>query len=280
MQDAQGVTPFVSGAWLAEHLDEVLICDVRWSPQGDTRAAYLEGHLPGAVHVDLDRDLASAPSPEEGRHPLPDAATWSATLGRLGISPGDTVVAYDDGVGAIAARLVWMLRVTGLEAALLDGGLAAWDGGLSTEPVLRRPTVVPLRPWPQEVLADIDTVATAPVVFDARDAARYRGDDAGPDRRAGHIPGAHHVPFTGNVDDKGFLRDADELRSVYEPLLAGVDGEGPIASCGSGVTACHDLLVLEHLGLGQGRLFPGSWSQWAGDLSRRIAVGDSPGGDR
>ncbi len=272
--------PFVSGEWLEEHLDEVVVCDVRWDPDGDTIKAYNEGHVPGAVQVDLDRDLASAPTTEEGRHPLPDPATWSATLGRLGIGPDDRVVAYDDGVGAIAARLVWMLRVSGIEAALLDGGLAAWEGELSTEPVLRRPTIVPLRPWPSEVLADIDETAGAPVVLDARDAARYRGDDAGPDRRAGHIPGAHHVPFTGNVDERGFLRDEDELRAVYEPLSAKATEDEPvIASCGSGVTACHDLLVLEHLGLPAGRLFPGSWSQWAADLARRVALGDEPGGE-
>lgn len=273
------VEPFVSGEWLEEHLDDVVVCDVRWNPEGDSQSAYLEGHVPGAVHVDLDRDLASAPSAEEGRHPLPDPATWSATLGRLGIAADDTVVAYDDGVGAIAARLVWMLRASGIDAALLDGGLAAWDGELATDPVLRRPTVVPLRPWPQEALADIEATAAAPVVLDARDAARYRGDDAGPDRRAGHIPGAHHVPYTANVDERGFLRTAGELRTTYGPLAdKATDDEPVIASCGSGVTACHDLLVMEHLGLGTGRLFPGSWSQWAGDLSRRIALGDSPEG--
>ena len=273
--------PFVSAAWLQDHLDEVVVCDVRWSDDGDSHTAYLEGHVPGAVHVDLDRDLASAPTPEEGRHPLPDAATWSATLGRLGIAPDDTVVAYDDGVGAIAARLVWMLRVGGIDAALLDGGLTAWEGELSTDPVLRRPTIVPLRPWPAEALADIDAVAAAPVVLDARDAARYRGDDAGPDRRAGHIPGADHVPFTGNVDEHGCLRDEAELRAIYEPLVERASEEEPVvASCGSGVTACHDLLVMEHLRLGAGRLFPGSWSQWSADLSRRVAVGDGPhGGD-
>ena len=163
---------------------------------------------------------------------------------------------------------------------LLDGGLSAWSGELSTEPVLRRPTIVPLRPWPSELLVDIDDVAEAPVVLDARDAARYRGDEAGPDRRAGHIPGAHHVPFAGNVDEQGHLRDEEDLRAIYEPLAAKATEDEPvIASCGSGVTACHDLLVMEHLGLPTGRLFPGSWSQWSHDLARRVAVGDSPGGD-
>lgn len=272
--------PFVSSQWLEEHRDDVVVCDVRWNPDGGTHEAYLEGHIPDAVHVDLDRDLAAAPSAEEGRHPLPDPATWSATLGRLGIAADDTVVAYDDGVGAIAARLVWMLRASGIDAALLDGGLAAWEGELSTDPVLRRPTIVPLQPWPQEQLADIDATAEAPVVLDARDAARYRGDDAGPDRRAGHIPGAHHAPYTGNVDDRGFLRETDELLALYGPLADKASEDEPVvASCGSGVTACHDLLVMEHLGLPTGRLFPGSWSQWAGDLARRVAVGDTPAGD-
>ena len=247
---------------------------MRWTRDDvDGRAGFEAGHLPGAVHVDLDRDLAVAPSKEAGRHPLPDAATWSATLGRLGLERGTPVVAYDDGVGAIAARLVWMLRVTGFEAAVLDGGLAAWGDDLETGPVLSRPTVVPLAPWPSDRLADIDEVAAADVVLDARDRARYRGDDAGPDSRAGHIPGAHNVPFTVNVDEDGFLRPDDELRAVYEPLAG---EEGVVATCGSGVTACLDLLVMEHLGLPPGRLFPGSWSQWAADLGRRVAVGDEP----
>lgn len=267
--------PFVDVEWLRANLDEVTVCDVRWTTSdSDGQASFAAGHIPGAVHVDLDRDLASAPSKEEGRHPLPDPATWSATLGRLGLDRARPVVAYDDGVGAIAARLVWMLRATGFDAALLDGGLRAWDGELEEGPVLSRPTVVPLMPWPRDLLADADEVAAADVVLDARDEARYRGDDAGPDTRAGHIPGAHNVPFTVNVDEDGMLRDDDELRAVYEPV---VGDEQVIASCGSGVTACLDLLVLEHLGLPTGRLYPGSWSAWSADLARRVAVGDEPG---
>lgn len=266
--------PFVDVAWLREHRDEVDVCDVRWAAAaGDDQPGFEDGHIPGAVHVDLDRDLAMAPSREAGRHPLPDPATWAATLGRLGLSRDRAVVAHDDGVGAIAARLVWMLRATGFDAALLDGGLTAWDGELEQGPVLSRPTVVPLAPWPRDRIADADEVADAGVVLDARDAARYRGDDAGPDARAGHIPGAHHVPYTANVDEDGFLRDDDELRALYEPL---VGDDVAVATCGSGVTACHDLLVLEHLGLPAGRLYPGSWSQWAADLGRRVAVGDKP----
>jgi thiosulfate/3-mercaptopyruvate sulfurtransferase len=266
--------PFVDVDWLRTHLEEVTVCDVRW-PQGrgEDAPTFEEGHVPGAVHLDLDRDLAAAPSKEAGRHPLPDPATWAATLGRLGLDRNVPVIAYDDGVGAIAARLVWMLRATGFEAALLDGGLDAWDGELETGPVLARPTVVPLAPWPRDLLVDADAVAEAPVVLDARDAARYRGDDPGPDARAGHIPGAHHAPYTANVDEHGLLRPDDELRALYEPL---VGDEQAVVSCGSGVTACHDLLVLEHLGLPTGRLYPGSWSQWAADLRRRVAVGDEP----
>lgn len=269
--------PFVDAEWLADHLDEVVVCDVRWSRKDvDGRAAYERGHIPGALHVDLDRDLASAPSREDGRHPLPDPATWSATLGRLGMRREVPVVAYDDARGGIAARLVWMLRATGFDAALLDGGLEAWDGPLEQGPVVPGATVVPLAPWPREQLADADATAEAAVVLDARDAARYRGDERGPDARAGHIPGAHHVPYTANVDEQGRLRPEDELRAVYEPLVASAGDERPVASCGSGVTACLDLLAMEHLGYDPGRLYPGSWSQWAADLSRRVAVGDTP----
>ena len=268
--------PFVDVAWLRERLGDVQVCDVRWgTPDASSQEQYEQGHVPGAVLVDLDRDLASAPTKEDGRHPMPDPATWSATLGRLGLDRGRPVVAYDAGVGEFAARLVWMLRRTGFDAALLDGGLSAWDGELETDAVVPTATIVPLSPWPSGTLVGPDEVAEAPVVLDARDAARYRGDDSGPDARAGHIPGAHHVPVTANVGEDGRLLPTDDLRARYGPLVEQAGDDGAVASCGSGVTACFDLLVLEHLGH-DGRLYAGSWSQWAADYSRRAVVGDEP----
>ena len=274
--------PFVSSDWLGDHLDEVVVCDVRWNPDGDTHPAYLAGHVPGAVHVDLDRDLASAPDLEVGRHPLPDA----------GHLVGDARAPRDRGRRhrrRLRRRCGCHRGAAGVDAPGRAGSTRRCSTGDSAAGTAScRPTpscdarpIVPLRPWPAEVLADIDATASArPSSSTRATRARYRGDDAGPDRRAGHIPGAHHVPYADNVDADGRLRDLDELRSVYGPLAdKATDDEPVVASCGSGVTACHDLLVMEQLGLPQGRLFPGSWSQWAADLARRVALGDSPAGD-
>src|SRR4051812_30710681 len=146
--------PVVSPEWLAAHRESVVLADVRWYLDGRSgRAAYDEGHLPGAVFVDLDRWLAAHGGPDAGRHPLPDPEVFAEGMGRLGIGDGDAVVAYDDAGGVIAARLVWMLRVTGHDAALLDGGLASCDGPLETEPDPRSPAVFTPRPWPVERLA-------------------------------------------------------------------------------------------------------------------------------
>jgi thiosulfate/3-mercaptopyruvate sulfurtransferase len=184
------------------------------------------------------------------------------------------VVAYDDAGGVIAARLVWMLRVTGHEAALLDGGLAAYPGPLDREaPARTRATFTP-RPWPADRLAEIDEAADpSQVVVDARDAHRFRGEQDPVDLRPGHIPGARSVPCRGNLDASGRFLPVEELRRRFAD--AGVTEETSVISyCGSGVTACHNLLSLELAGLGQGRLFPGSWSQYSQAPGRPVAVGD------
>jgi thiosulfate/3-mercaptopyruvate sulfurtransferase len=267
--------PFIDAAFVREHLNAITVCHVGWGVDGAPGdAGYLAGHIPGALYVDLDRDVAAPATTAGGRHPLPDPATWAATLGRLGFDRARQVVAYDDGVGGIAARLVWMLRATGFDAAVLDGGLEGWGTPRAQERAVTNPTLVPLRPFPKQLLVGIDDVLDAPLLLDARDAARYRGDSAGPDARAGHIPGAVSVPFTDNLDEHGLLRPDDELAAIYDPLLAG--GVTAVASCGSGVTACHDLLVLDHLGHGPGQLFVGSWSAWAASRLRRITVGNQP----
>jgi thiosulfate/3-mercaptopyruvate sulfurtransferase len=264
------LAPFVDAVWLAARLDDVVVCDVRWYLDGRSgRAAYDAGHLPGAVWVDLDRDLA-APPRDAGRHPLPAPGDFAAAMGALGIGDDDTVVAYDDDGGAIAARLVWMLRATGHAAAVLDGGIGAWDGALSPAPVTRPPARFTARPWPADRLAGIDAVAaTADVVIDGRAAARYAGAPDDLDPRAGHIPGARSLPTREHVGPDGRLPSRDALRERF----AGVgiaDGTAVVSYCGSGVTACHNLLVLEHAGLGPGRLFPGSWSQWSRDPTRAV----------
>jgi thiosulfate/3-mercaptopyruvate sulfurtransferase len=263
------IEPFVSIDTLRENLDDVVIADCRWYLDGRSgRAAYDAGHIPGAVFVDLDTALTRhADADAAGRHPLADPADFAAAIGALGIGDADTVIAYDDAGGVIAARLVWMLRVTGHEAALLDGGLDAWDGELATAPAVRAPATFTARDWPVDRLATIDeaaTAATGAVVIDARPRERYLGEPDGVDPRAGHIPGALSVPCRENVDAAGKVLPSEELRARF-----GVDDATEVISyCGSGVTACHNLLAMEQAGLGRGRLFPGSWSQWSRDPAR------------
>jgi thiosulfate/3-mercaptopyruvate sulfurtransferase len=267
------MAPVVSWEWVQTH-PNVVVADVRWYLDGRSgRAAYDTGHVPGAVFVDLERWLAAHASPEAGRHPLPDPAVFAEGMSALGIGDGDTVVAYDDAGGVIAARLVWMLRVTGHEAALLDGGLAAYDGPLEHEGTVRPPASFTPRSWPADRLADINDAADpAHVVLDARNADRFRGEQEPVDPRPGHIPGARNVPCRENLDATGRFLSVAELRQRF--LDAGVTEDASVVSyCGSGVTACHNLLSLELAGFGPGRLFPGSWSQYSRSPERPVAVG-------
>jgi thiosulfate/3-mercaptopyruvate sulfurtransferase len=265
------VAPIVDAGWLSDH-PEALLADVRYYLDGrDGRAGYELGHLPGAVFVDLERWLAAPASAAAGRHPLPDPEVFAEGMRAAGIGEHDTVIAYDDDSGAIAARLVWMLRVTGHDAALLDGGITAWRGRREQGPVTRPPADFAARPWPADRLADIDDAAAAPLL-DARPADRFRGENEAVDPRAGHIPGARSVPARENTDPRGLLLPVPQLR---ERLTAAGVAPGWVSSCGSGVTACHTLLLAEHLGLPPGRLYPGSWSQWAA-TDRPAATGAEP----
>lgn len=254
--------------------EDVVVADVRAYLDGRSgREAYDGGHVPGAVFVPLDEVLSGPPSRAAGRHPLPEPERFAAGLSGLGIGDGTTVLAYDDAGGVMAARLVWLLRVTGREAALLDGGLPAYGGPLEQEPAARPPAVLTPVRWPADRLATPEDAADpAQVVLDARDAERFRGEVEPIDARAGHVPGARSVPCRANLDAHGRVLPADVLRRRYED--AGVRDDTPVvAYCGSGVTACHDLLTLELAGYGPGRLYPGSWSQWSADPSRPVATG-------
>lgn len=252
-----------------------VFADVRWYLDGRSgRAAYEAEHLPGAVFVDLDAALAGPPSPAAGRHPLPGPDRFAAAMTAVGIGDSVPVVAYDDAGGTVAARLVWMLRVLGHDAALLDGGIGAWAGPLESGPGAPRPGAhFTPRPWPADALASIDDASDpANVVIDARDPARYRGEVEPVDPRPGHIPGARNLACRANLDGSGrFLKPA-ELRRRFEAAGAG-PGAPVISYCGSGVTACHNLLALERAGLA-GRLYPGSWSQYSADPDRPAALGD------
>lgn len=256
------IPPVVDAGWVEAHPD-VVLADVRWYVDGrDGRAAYEAGHLPGAVFLDLETALSGPASPAEGRHPLPRPEDFAEAMASAGIGDGTTVVAYDDQGGVIAARLVFMLRATGHDAALLDGGLTAYEGTLSVEPVsLPRKDFHPV-PWPAERFVGLDEAVAAEVLIDARPAERFAGASDGLDPRAGHIPAAKSLPCRENLDVSGRFLPPDELRDKVESLGV-TQADGVVSSCGSGVTACHNLLMLEHMGYGVGRLYVGSWSQYS-----------------
>lgn len=257
------IPPFVSIDWVRKNRALVVLADVRFYLDGRAgRDGFETGHIHGAVYVEMDGILAAHGSPAEGRHPLPTPEAFAAGLSEAGIGDDSTVVAYDDAGGVIAARLVWMLRALGHDAALLDGGLAGWPEAPVTDAATPEPAVFTAKPWPTDALATIeDAQDPGNVVIDARPRDRFDGAPDAVDPRFGHIPGAKSLPCREHVEG-GFLKpDSDLLRAVSE---VGADGGAPVVSyCGSGVTACHNLLVLEHLGVTGARLYPGSWSQYA-----------------
>jgi thiosulfate/3-mercaptopyruvate sulfurtransferase len=274
--------PLVEASWLAARLGApgLVVADVRWYAAGGGWAAYVGGHLSGAVFADVDSDLAGPRTPGSGRHPLPTPEAFAEAMSRLGVGGEDSVVAYDDAGGANAARLWWMLDATGHRAAVLDGGIQAWTGPLEQGPVTRSAAPFPVRPWPADRIADaglVDRLRRDPdaVVLDARAAERYRAEVEPIDPVAGHIPGARSAPFAGNLDpDTGRFLPRDVLRRRYQELTGGRDEL--VAYCGSGVTSCHILLARRVAGLPDGRLYPGSWSEWIADPSRPVAVGEEP----
>ncbi|HEY3122297.1 MAG TPA: sulfurtransferase [Vicinamibacteria bacterium] len=271
--------------WLAEHLGEpgLRIVDVRWylDPARRGRDAYARGHIPGAVFLDVDRDLSGPGGGRglpAGRHPWPPAEQVERVMGAAGIENDTRVVAYDDQSGAVAARLWFLLRAYGHDrAAVLDGGIAKWTAEgrpLETETPSPPVTRFTARPRPELVLDKPQVVAAREslLLLDARAPERYRGEVEPIDPRAGHIPGARNAPFTGNLTDGAIptFRPAEELRQRYAEL--GASGRTPVVYCGSGVTACHDLLALHLAGLG-GRLYAGSWSEWSADPQLPIETG-------
>ena len=262
------IGPVVDRAWLRDHPD-VVLADVRFYLDGRSgRDAYEAGHLPGAVYVDMDTQLAAPADPQRGRHPLPDPEDFAREMRRLGIGDDDVVVAYDDQGGIMAARLVWMLRSTGHDAALLDGGLQDSEDALETGVATRPPAHFTARPWQRVATAD-DAADPSNVVVDARQRERFEGEPNPLDLRSGHIPGARSLPCRENLDADDRVLGVEQLREKFAAV--GISGDEPVVSyCGSGVTACHNLLTIEHAGLGQGRLFPGSWSQWSADEERPV----------
>lgn len=247
------------------------------------RTKYAQGHLPGAIHVDLDHDLAVPPTATSGRHPLPSPDGFAARLRAWGVREDSLLLAYDEASGLWAARFWWMTAkwLGHRHVAVLDGGLRRWAAlGL---PVTT--AVPPPRPTGDfegrldpTVVADADATGAAARdpgwrVLDARAAERYRGEVEPIDRVAGHIPGALNRPTSTTVTAAGTLQAPAELRAAFARDLGGVPPERTIAYCGSGVTACHLLLALEHAGLPRAKLYPGSWSEWSRDPKRPVAKG-------
>ena len=271
------IAPVIDLFWLEQHRAEVVLADVRWYLDGRSgQAAYEQGHISGAIFVDLEHWLSGPGSSFKGRHPLPDPADFARGMSELGIGDDCTVVAYDDVGGVIAARLVWMLRAVGKPAALLDGGIRIYNQPLESGTVSRPRAIFSPIEWPADQIADIDDVTDpTKIVLDARNADRYRGEEDHVDPRMGHISGARNLPCRENLTAEGTFLPADTLRRRFRAVGVS-DGAAVISYCGSGVTACHNLLALELVGLGGGRLFPGSWSQYSQDASRAISTGSSP----
>jgi thiosulfate/3-mercaptopyruvate sulfurtransferase len=260
-------------------------------PQAGHRL-YLSGHIPGARYADLNQDLSAPPAGDTGRHPLPHPARFAATLARLGVGRGVQAVAYDSANGAFAARLWWMLRAWGhVEVAVLDGGYPAWiaAGGATAageEPAASVPAATPaaappIEAWPVATTADVAELRLDPrrLLLDARAPERYTGAVEPIDAVAGHVPGAANHPFSLNLAADGHFLSADELRRRWQSRLSGHEPGAVVSMCGSGVTACHNLLSLEVAGFPGAKLYAGSWSEWIRDPNRPIARGSSPRGD-
>jgi thiosulfate/3-mercaptopyruvate sulfurtransferase len=242
------------------------------------RQAFLKAHIPGARYADLNRDLSAPIGPRTGRHPLPAPYVFARRLGELGIRNDSQVVAYDEANGSFAARLWWMLRWVGHGAvAVLDGGFNAWTarGGAlqSGEAEVAEQAFTP-RIGAQAVVttAEIELEPNA-LIVDARAADRYAGSVEPIDPVAGHVPGAVNHPFTANLDVDGRFLPAAELKRRWLERLAGRNAKDVVAMCGSGVTACHNLLSLEVAGLSGAKLYAGSWSEWIRDPGRPVARG-------
>lgn len=279
---SKGFGPLVDVDWLTEHLDHnpLRVVDTRWylGEPGKGRAAYESGHIPGAGFLDIDTDLSVPNGP--GRHPMPSPEQIAERLGAAGIGDRNFVVVYDDIQGMYAARLWWMLRSIGhSRVGVLDGGLQAWTaarGDLSVDEPSWAPTTLSILGATQTI--DRHGLAERlgeTVVVDARAAERYTGDIEPIDPVAGHIPTAINVPTSLNIGPDGMFLAPEALKTTYEN--AGVtDTATTVVYCGSGVTACHDILAMEAAGMGTATLYPGSWSDWAAS-GGPVATGDEPG---
>jgi thiosulfate/3-mercaptopyruvate sulfurtransferase len=282
------LTTIVTTATLAAHLDDPswVIVDCRFdlaNPDAGEQL-YQQGHIPGAVYAHLDHDLSGPRTGANGRHPLPSPGRLEQTLGRLGIEPGVQVVAYDHGNGMFASRLWWLLRASGHEAAaVLDGGFAAWTGerrptraGVEQRTAVRFEGNLAHDRWlsaeqVDELVGDADHL-----LIDSRSPERYQGLVEPIDAAAGHIPGAVNHYYGDNVTVDGRFRSPAELRALFTDVIGAHPPDRVIVYCGSGVSACHNLLALEQAGFPGARLYAGSWSEWSSNPARPVETGPGP----
>lgn len=282
------LTTLISASVLAERLNDsdaqtvVLDCRSYLLDPGQGLRSYREGHIPTAVFIDMETDLSAPITPTSGRHPLPDFTQLSTTLAQSGISAATQVVVYDDCSGAMAVRAWWLLRMLGHTAvAVLDGGYPAWlaadypitdkvaqvvPGSFSGEPDMSM--ILPLQ--------QVAEFTTTGLLIDARSAERYRGEQEPIDPVAGHIPGAFNRPLQQNLTADGLFKSVAVLQQEWRRFMADYEPQQVAHYCGSGVTACHNLLAMEHAGLHGSKLYPGSWSEWVRDPQRPVATGAEP----
>jgi thiosulfate/3-mercaptopyruvate sulfurtransferase len=273
-------TTLISADQLQKTLGTVTVVDCRADllRPDVARDAYLAGHIPAAIYAHLENDLSGPKTPYNGRHPLPDPNDLAATFGRWGISQDSQVVAYDADTGMFASRLWWLLRWLGHRAvAVLDGGLKNWiHVGLPLAVDVSQPKASLFTPSiDRSAVVDTDEVAALITqkewrVLDARAPERFRGEVEPIDPVAGHIPGARNHPFATNIGANGRLLAADQLTAIFRSSLDGVSADKSIMMCGSGVTACHNLLAMEVAGMTGAKLYAGSWSEWIRDPSRPV----------
>jgi thiosulfate/3-mercaptopyruvate sulfurtransferase len=276
------MTPLISANQLEEIInsgENVLLCDCRFDlvdPQAG-RKSYEESHIPGAIHVDLDKDLSGNKTGANGRHPLPTPEAWAQTKARLGISPNTLVVAYDKQGSVYASRLWWMLKSTGhANVRVLDGGLDAWNGPMGTVPRLPTPCSQAIGVLPYAGLVTVDEVLSnletkKHQIIDARANDRFHGQNETLDPVGGHIPAAMNRFFKDNLSATAFKTPEQLFKEIRE-FLGPIKPSEVIHQCGSGVTACHNLLAMEIAGLKGSRLYAGSWSEWCADPQRPIEL--------
>ena len=276
-------TTLISVVHLAKHLDDpaFVIFDCRHeltNPESGVKA-YAQSHVPNALFAHLDRDLAAPLTGRNGRHPLPDPSVFAGWLARMGVSNDKQVIGYDNAGGVYGSRLWWMLRWIGHQSvAVLDGGWQAWlAAGQPVTAEVRIPKPAKFTGKPEKSAVDAKYVlehlqSPDMVLIDARANDRYHGQNETIDPIGGHIPGAHNRFFKDNLTPQGFFKSPEQLRDEFKPFVGNGSPQQVVSQCGSGVTACHNLLAMEIAGLKGGRLYPGSWSEWIADPSRPRAT--------